>query len=68
MSAISASAKVLKEAGKPLSCREIADIALAKGYWNTTGKTPWATIAAQIYTDINKRGAASRFPAVQKRP
>jgi restriction system protein len=61
MSALTASEKVLKEAGKPLSCREISDIALAKGYWETSGKTPWATIGAQIYIDINKHGAASRF-------
>lgn len=61
MSALTASEKVLKEAGIPLSCREISDIALAKGYWETSGKTPWATVAAQIYTDINKHGAASRF-------
>ena len=61
MSAISAAEKVLKESGKPLSCREISDIAIAAGYWQTSGKTPWATIAAQIYTDINKNGAASRF-------
>ena len=61
MSAISAAEAVLKESGKPLSCREISDTALAKGYWQTSGKPPWATIAAQIYTDINKHGAASRF-------
>lgn len=61
MSALTAAEKVLKESGKPLSCREISDAALTKGYWQTSGKTPWATIAAQIYTDINKRGSASRF-------
>ena len=61
MSAISAAEKVLIESGKPLSCREIADAVLNKGYWQTSGKTPWATVAAQIYTDINKHGAASRF-------
>lgn len=61
MSALTASELVLKEAGKPLSCREISDIALAKGYWETSGKTPWATIGARIYSDINKHGAASRF-------
>ena len=61
MSAVSAAETVLKESGKPLSCREISDIALAKGYWQTSGKTPWATFAAQIYTHINKHGAASCF-------
>lgn len=61
MSALTASEKVLKEAGGPLSCREISNAALAKGYWQTAGKTPWATIAARIYTDINKHGSSSRF-------
>jgi restriction system protein len=61
MSAISAAEKVLNESGVPMSCREISDIALAKGYWQTSGKTPWATIAAQIYTNINNYGAASLF-------
>lgn len=61
MSALSASATVLKESGKPMSCREISDATLAKGYWQTSGKTPWATIAAQVYNDINKYGPASRF-------
>ena len=35
MTALTASEKVLKEAGKPLTSREISDIALAKGYWQT---------------------------------
>jgi restriction system protein len=61
MSALSAAEIVLKESGKPMSCREISDIAIASGYWQTSGKTPWATIAAQLYTDINKHGASSRF-------
>jgi len=52
---------VLEEADIPLSCRAISDIAIAKGYWITSGKTPWATIAAQIYTHIKKHGATSRF-------
>jgi hypothetical protein len=40
MSALSAAEAVLKESGKPLSCREISDTALAEGYWQTSGKTP----------------------------
>lgn len=64
MSALSAAEKVLQESGKSLSCRQIAEGALNKGYWQTSGKTPWATIAAQLYTHINKNGAASRFVRV----
>jgi restriction system protein len=61
MSALSAAEIVLREAGKPLPCREITGKALAHGYWTSKGKTPWATIAAQLYSDIKKHGAASRF-------
>lgn len=61
MSALSAAEQVLREAGCPLSYREISRLALERGYWSSTGKTPWATVAAQLYTDIRKRGAASRF-------
>ena len=64
MSALSAANKVLFESGLPLSCREIADIALKNGYWQSNGKTPWATIGAQLYNDINKRGAGSKFVQV----
>ena len=64
MSALSAAEHVLLESGLPMSCRDIADIALKKGYWQTKGKTPWATVAARIYTDINAHGTASRFVQV----
>jgi restriction system protein len=61
MSALSAAEQVLRETGKPLDYREISRIAIERGYWKSKGKTPWATVGAQLYTDINKRGAASRF-------
>jgi restriction system protein len=61
MSARSAAEKVLLDEGKPLDCRTISDLALKRGYWSTGGKTPWATIAAQIYNDIKTHGPSSRF-------
>jgi len=61
LSALSAAEQVLREAGKPLDYREISRLAIERGYWQSTGKTPWATVGAQLYTDINKRGTASRF-------
>jgi restriction system protein len=61
MSALSAAEKILQDEGKHLDCKTISDLAIKRGYWSTNGKTPWATIAAQIYTDINKHGAESRF-------
>lgn len=61
MSALTAAEQVLREAGTPLDYREISRLAIERGYWQSKGKTPWATVGAQLYTDINKRGAASRF-------
>ncbi|MEI8342219.1 MAG: winged helix-turn-helix domain-containing protein, partial [Verrucomicrobiota bacterium] len=61
MSALSAAEQVLRETGSPLNYREISRIALKRGYWQSGGKTPWATVGAQLYEDIRKRGLASRF-------
>lgn len=46
--------KVLDEEKKPLTSNEIWQIATDKGYdkqLNTKGKTPWATLGAQIYVN-----------------
>ena len=56
--ALDAVRRVLAEAGKPLHYREIAKQALQKGYWHTTGKTPDATINAQIIVNMKKRPGA----------
>jgi restriction system protein len=61
MSALSAAERVLRETGSPVNYREIARVALDRGYWKSSGKTPWATVGAQLYEDIRKRGSASRF-------
>lgn len=61
MSALSTAEQILQEAGTSLAYREIARLAIERGYWKSKGKTPWATIGAQLYSDIRKRGAASRF-------
>lgn len=43
MSTLSAAEQVLREAGKPLDYREISRLAIERGYWQSKGKTPWAT-------------------------
>ena len=53
--------QILQEAGKPLHSSEITDIAIARGLLNTAGKTPKATMNAQLVVDINKNGNLSRF-------
>ena len=46
--------KILTEKQQPLSSTEIWNFAIQKGYekeLNTEGKTPWATLGAQIYVN-----------------
>lgn len=53
--------QILKEAGKPLHSKEITKIALQRGWLKTAGKTPEATMNAQLIVDINSKGELSRF-------
>lgn len=62
MNALEAAHKVLSEADQPLHFREITQRALTRGYWQSTGKTPWATLNAQISVDI--QGGHSAFVRV----
>ena len=61
LSGLDAAAKVLAEAGEPLSCKVIVERAFEKGYWASEGKTPAATIYAAMLREIQKKGDASRF-------
>ena len=56
--------RVLREAGRPLHVREIIEALLTNGLWRTSGKTPEATVGAQIYRDLKYRGASSPFVKV----
>ncbi|GAB6166181.1 hypothetical protein JCM19992_21810 [Thermostilla marina] len=56
-----AAIQVLTEAGGPLTAQEITERILAQNLWQTRGKTPHATVAAQLYSDIKKRGDDSPF-------
>jgi len=53
--------QILKEAGKPLHSKEITKIALERGWLKTAGKTPEATMNAQLVVDINTKKDKSRF-------
>jgi len=61
MSVRDAAIQVLKEAGKPLHAKEITERILSMGLWETTGKTPVATVSARLYSDIKKNGDDSPF-------
>jgi len=58
---LSAAVKVLQEAGQPLNCKNMVNLMLGKGYWQTDGKTPAATIYSAILREIKEKGEASRF-------
>jgi len=63
--------KTIEKVGTPLSAREIWEKAQeigTLGDFSTTGKTPWATIAAYCYTDINNNGDNSLVIQTSERP
>jgi len=47
--------QILKEVNKPLHSKEITKIALERGWLKTAGKTPEATMNAQLVVDINAK-------------
>jgi hypothetical protein len=62
LSALDAAAKVLEEAGQPLSCAAMIAAMAAKGYWTSpAGKTPEATLYSALLRELNTKGDASRF-------
>jgi hypothetical protein len=61
MSGLDAAAKILGEAGKPLTAKAIVEAMKAKGYWSSTAKTPHATIYAAMLMETVRKGDASRF-------
>ena len=64
MSALSAAHRVLQEAGKPLTIREIMETALSKNYCVLNGKTIFNTFNGGIRKEISKKGDQSRFERV----
>jgi HB1, ASXL, restriction endonuclease HTH domain len=49
MTYLEAAEKVLRAAKRPLSAREITEIALREGLITSHGKTPEATMSARLY-------------------
>jgi hypothetical protein len=61
-----AASRVLTEAGKPLDVQTITTKAVRQGYLTTTGKTPSATMGAQLYVDVKRRKDDSVFVQLGK--
>ncbi|MEK6590457.1 MAG: HTH domain-containing protein [Nitrospinota bacterium] len=61
--------RILKEEKKPLSATDIWEIAKKKGYdmlLHSQGKTPWATLGAQLYCNVREKD--SPFVKIGTRP
>jgi hypothetical protein len=62
--------RIMEEEKRPLSPDEIWKIATSKGYdtlLRSVGKTPWATVAAQLYVNVRDK-KATPFVRVGTRP
>jgi restriction system protein len=66
MSFLRAAYKILKEEKKPLTSAEITEKAIARNLIYTKGRTPSATMGANLYLDIIKRGENSLFTKVER--
>ncbi len=62
--ALDAARQVLTQEGGPLHYKEITRRALKLGSWHPSGKTPEATLNAQISSSIKKHGGRSPFRRV----
>jgi len=62
--ALDAAVKVLGEAKKPMTCKEMVEQMLAKGLWQTKGKTPAATLYSALLRHMQKKGKDARFKKV----
>jgi HB1, ASXL, restriction endonuclease HTH domain len=66
-SALDAAAKVLGEAGQPLTCVEMIEAMSKKGYWTSPGgATPQATLYSAIAREIKIKGKAARFRKTER--
>jgi hypothetical protein len=60
-SLLALAADVLKDAKAPMDCKAIVEKVLAKGTWQTKGKTPAATLYAAVIREIAAKGKDARF-------
>jgi len=65
-SLLNLAAKVLADAGEPMSCKQMVESVLATGLWQTSGKTPQATLFSAIHRECRSKGNAARFKKVDK--
>lgn len=65
MNVLDAVHRALSEAGQPLHYRDITKRVVAGGLWTPKGRTPQATVNAQLSADIKRQGSSSRLRRVK---
>jgi hypothetical protein len=55
MSFLDAAIIILKETQREMTAKELADVALQRGLVTSAGKTPDATLAAQLYVRVREQ-------------
>jgi DNA-directed RNA polymerase delta subunit len=58
---------ILKRENRPMTAKEIVSLSLSEGLLKSVGKTPDASLAGQIYTDIHRNRNLSPFVIVGPR-
>jgi hypothetical protein len=67
VSGLDAAAKVLEEAGQPMTAKEMIEAAEQKGYWKSPGgKTPHATLYSAIIREMAAKGQDARFRKAER--
>jgi hypothetical protein len=65
-SQLDAAVEILKDAKEPLTCKEIVRRMFERKIWETSGRTPGATLSASMQREIAKRGAQTRFRKAER--
>jgi hypothetical protein len=65
-SQLDAAIEILKDAKEPLTCKEIVRRMFERKIWETSGRTPGATLSASMQRETAKRGKESRFRRAER--
>lgn len=61
LSCLDAAARVLRDKGEPLNCKQMVDAMFAAKLWHSDAPTPAATLSSAILREMNTKKDASRF-------
>ena len=66
MSLLDAAAAALAKAKEPMSCPEMVEAAAKAKTGSSSGKTPAATLSAEIHREIKTKGKEARFAKAER--